>query len=288
MVMLDTFADDPDVIVAHFNHGTRPSADDDQKFVASQAAHYQKPFFTSKQILGSKTTEEVARSARYCFLEQIAREQQAEIYTAHHQDDLLESIAINILRGTGWRGLVPLDRPRIHRPLLSKSKEDIFKYAAKHQICFRQDPTNAEDNYLRNRLRPLIAALPNRTRKQLLELYRSQKNHKQEIELLLQEFLPPSRHYERSWFLPPQVLASSENATSSTGKTTMPTSRSASAEFDQVFIEYLRSALIRTGLSATRPQLQDFLQAIRTYAPGKRFNLPGDHLVTIHKTYFKL
>ena len=261
MVMLDRYADDSTVIVAHFNHGTRPSADEDQHFVQRQSIRYHKPFFTTKQVLGSNVTEETARLARYRFLEQIAREQHAEIYTAHHQDDLLESIAINLLRGTGWRGLVPLDRNSVHRPLLNLSKKDIVIYAAEHRICFRQDPTNVEEHYLRNRLRPIIANLPTSVRQQLLRLYHSQKTCKQEVDQLIAHLLPPDRIYQRSWF----------------------------NEADDIFIlEFLRAALVRANLSATRPQLQDFLQAIRTYAPGKKFNLPGNHLVTMYKSYFKL
>ena len=94
----------------------------------------------------------------------IAKSQNAKIYTAHHQDDLLESIIINLLRGTEWRGLAPMGSQNIARPFIEKGwgKKDILKYAGERQLKFRQDPTNNEDNYLRNRIRTTLAAKNNK------------------------------------------------------------------------------------------------------------------------------
>ena len=63
MVLLHQFRHDPDVIVAHFNHGTRPSADDDQKFVGQIAADYRLPFETENLSLGATVSEAAARAA---------------------------------------------------------------------------------------------------------------------------------------------------------------------------------------------------------------------------------
>ncbi len=261
MVLFDTMKNDPDVVVAHFNHGTRLSANDDQKFVAKIAKENHVPFSTEKANLGADVSEEQARTARYEFLNRVAREQGGKIYTAHHVDDLLESIAINILRGTGWRGLAPLDNPEIMRPLLNWSKNDIYKYAAEHRIVFRQDPTNYEDKYLRNRLRPLIKNLPEETKNELENSFERQRKIKNELENSLNELLPNENVYKRNLFI---VLP------------------------EEVATELLKMALSRAGISTTRPQLNDFLDAIRTYAPEKSFNLPGDRLVKLHKTYFTL
>ena len=261
MVLFDMFKNDPDAIVAHFNHGTRPSADDDQKFVERVANEFHHSFFTEKQMLGADVSEESARAARYDFLKRIAREQNGKIYTAHHANDLLESIAINLIRGTGWRGLAPMSSPDVSRPLLKWTKSDIYQYAAAHQITFRQDPTNQEEKYLRNRLRPLIRNLPDSAKNELLNSSEHQQKLKNEIENTLNELLPSSGIYERTWF------------------SDLP---------ESVAIELLRAALVRAGLSATRPQIKDFLHAIKTYAPEKSFNLPGGKLVKLHKTYFAL
>lgn len=259
MVLFDQFKNDPDAIVAHFNHGTRPSADDDQKFVASIAKKYRRPFYTEKQNLGANVSEEQARAARYEFLQKIAKTQNGKIYTAHHADDLAESIAINLIRGTGWRGLIPLDNAEIVRPMLHYTKTEILEYAATHQITFREDPTNTEEKYLRNRLRPLLKRAPEKP--ELIKLSAAQKELKSQIDQIVQNLLPKTHIYQRAWF------------------NELP---------DEVAIEILRAGLAQISVSATRPKIQEFLTAIRTYAPEKSFNLPGNRLVKLHKTYFTL
>lgn len=257
--LLHMFKDDPEVLIAHFNHGTRPSSDDDEKFVEGLAEKYHKEFIVGRAKLGENVSEERARIARYNFLREIAKEKNAKIFTAHHVDDLVESVAINLLRGTGWRGLVPLDADDIIRPFIEKkfSKKDLLKYAAENGLSFREDPTNHEDNYLRNRVREKALNFEEKTR--LVELYFSQKNIKQEIESIMEEISPKDGIVKRVWF---------------------------SDKDPEVSIEFLRHILKSKNISLTRPQLEDFLLAIKTYAPEKSFNLPGDRLVKLHKTYF--
>lgn len=274
MVLLDLFKNDPEVIIAHFNHGTRPSADADQFFVAKTAEKYHLPFFATKQNLGSNISESKAREFRYRFLQKIATEQNAVIYTAHHIDDLIESITINFLRGTGWRGLTPFSNPNLRRPFLDPSllppnhfsqpfftRNDILRYAAKHQINYRHDPTNSEDFYLRNRIRPLILDLSTNAKKQLFTLYNSQNSIRKSIDFILENILPTNGIYQRAWFR---------------------------SNPDPVLLELLRCATKSANLSLTRPKLQDFLHAIRNYPPEKSFNLPNNQLVKLHKTYFQL
>ena len=263
MVLLHLFLDDPDIIVAHFNHGTRPSADDDEIFVRDFCAEHHIPFCSEKLLLGENVSEERAREARYTFLRRIAQEYHAEIYTAHHTDDLVESIAINLLRGTGHRGLAPLTALGIRRPFLDRgwSKRDILRYASEHSVTFRQDPTNVSDDYLRNRVRAITRDLPASTKQSLYDLFLSQKSIEAEISTILECIVPEDNHFYRADF----------------------------AELDSaVAMEILRFALSKVGISATRPQLADFLTAIRTYRPGKKFNLPDDQLVRLDKNYFML
>ena len=261
--LLDMLKNDPEVIVAHFNHGTRPSSKDDEEFVKNLAKKYDKKFIVGRAELGENTSEEKARNARYDFLRKVAKENQAEIYTAHHLDDLVETIAINLLRGTGWRGLVPLDADGIVRPLIEKNydKKKLLRYAAENDLSFREDPTNHEDNYLRNRLREKLKNLPAENKTKLIELSSSEKNLKQEIEKILTEITPENRIYQRAWF-------------------NMLDKKSA--------LEFLRHITKLEHLSLTRPQLENFLSAVKTYPPEKSFNLPGDKLVKLHKTYFTL
>ncbi len=260
-VLLFMFRDDPDVVVAHFDHGTRASSAEDARFVETLATKYGLPFYLGRAELGSGASEEQARISRYEYLEKLASELDGEIYTAHHLDDLAESMAINLVRGTGWRGLVPFGNNAIRRPFTDikpMNKADILRYAAEHNLSFRQDPTNTSGQYLRNILREKLGP---KAKKHLLEIYHETNNLKIEIDAILDKILPKDGVYERAWF------SNLDNATA---------------------IEILRAGLLRAGISVTRPQALDFLDAIRTYKPGKHFNLPGDRLVEISKNTLSL
>lgn len=265
MVLLDMFRGDPDAVVAHFDHGTRPSSSDDAEFVRRAAELYGLPFISERAELGEAVSEEAARYSRYEFFSKIANELHGQIYTAHHLDDLIESVAINLSRGTGWRGLAPFGNSAIFRPFLSDnlamSKRDILSYAASHEVIFRQDPTNADEQYLRNRLRFSLLDLSEDKREKLVKIYHEMNNLRKEIDALVSEILPPDGVYERAWF---------------------------DDLDDEVALEILRAGLLRSEISATRPQILDFLSAIRSYAPGKKFNLPEDRMVRFTKSSFVL
>ena len=261
--LLHMLKDDPEILVAHFNHGTRLSSSDDEKFVKNLAQKYHKEFIVGHAKLGPDVSEERARIARYEFLRKTAKEKNAQIYTAHHTDDLIESIVINLLRGTGWRGLVPLDASDIVRPLIDKNydKQKLLRYAAKNNLIFRQDPTNTEDNYLRNRIREKLREFSPAEKSRLVELSRAQKNLKTEIDQTLNLVIKNKKTYQRDWF------RDSDTKTA---------------------LELLRFITKENQISLTRPELKNFLNAIKTYAPEKSFNLPKNRLVKIHKTYFVL
>lgn len=271
MVMLDIicrsskYASD-DIIVAHFDHGMRANSAEDAEFVARKAVEYGMEFKLGEGKLGENASEAAARKARYEFLFGI--DPNATVWTAHHLDDLAESVAINLLRGTGWRGLAVLDTPGVRRPFLEVAelyepldKAAILEYAAKRRLEFREDPTNSSDEYLRNRIRHQM----NMSFEQKLELYKLwqiQKQLKHEIDQLLREILPrPGEAWQRSWF---RDLG------------------------ENLALEILRAGILEAGIAATRPQLKDFWQAICNYSSGKCFNLPGDKLVKLGKTEFKL
>jgi len=89
------------------------------------------------------------------FYELLATESYDYILTAHHADDALETFLINFTRGTGLDGLtgIPAINEKTIRPLLLFSREEIEKYANENQIIWREDSSNASDNYLRNKIR---------------------------------------------------------------------------------------------------------------------------------------
>jgi len=108
----------------------------------------------------------VARSARAEWLRATAHRLGLErIATAHHRDDVVETLLMNLLRGTGirgWRGIPRRTGPFI-RPLLDIPRVRIAEHAARHSIPFREDASNSDPAYLRNRVRhelvPLLRAM---------------------------------------------------------------------------------------------------------------------------------
>ncbi|QQS18837.1 hypothetical protein IPL68_02130 [Candidatus Saccharibacteria bacterium] len=87
--------------MAHFDHGIRPDSVEDRKLVQKLAKQYGLPFVYDRAELGAGASEAVAREARYAFLSRVKEAVGADaIITAHHEDDVLETIIINWLRGT--------------------------------------------------------------------------------------------------------------------------------------------------------------------------------------------
>ena len=300
MVMLDMVCRRfslEEVVVAHFDHGIRENSAEDAEFVRRKAVEYGAEFRSGRAELGAGASEAEAREKRYEFLGQLADElddgRGVEIWTAHHLDDLAETVAINFLRGTGWRGLSALDKPGVRRPFLETEliyepmdKAAIFEYAAKRRLAYREDPSNSWDEYLRNRIRHQMnngserannteadfesqggAGLSFEQKLKIWQLWQRQKDLKAEIDRLVVGLMPgPGEEWERKWF---RELDEDELSRA-------------------VAIELLRAGTIRAGISATRPQLENFRRAIIDYLPGKSFNLPEDKLVKFTKEGFRL
>ncbi len=143
------------LIVAHLDHGIRPDSVDDRRLVQATARSYGLPFVYHESRLGPAASEAEAREARYDFLRKTETAAGARaIITAHHQDDVLETAIINILRGSGRKGLTALSgRPGLARPLLGVPKQDIVAYARSHDLRWLEDSTNSDEAYLRNYVR---------------------------------------------------------------------------------------------------------------------------------------
>ena len=253
-----------DIIVAHIDHGTRKSSAEDADFVRQKCQELGVKFYETKLELGEGISEELARKKRYEFLKTIQEKEGGTLCTAHHLDDVLESIAINLIRGTGWRGLTPFYGDELVRSfIISKMwKRDVLKFAGEHGVCFRQDPTNHEADYLRNRVREKMAELDEAARVDIINLFEKQNKLRGKIEKLVTELAEQTivgkNFHKKELFL------------TADGK---------------VSLEILREICLMHGYSLTRKQLGDFLLAIRTYAPHKKFNLPKNHFVTILKNY---
>lgn len=145
-------------IVAHFDHGIRQGSAEDAEFVQDLAQKYQLQFVLGEGRLGPKASEAEARQARYDFLQVVKKDYAAiGIITAHHSDDEIETAIINVLRGTGRRGLAPMRANKnLLRPLLNYSKPQILNYAQQNKLKWREDPSNTDTKYLRNLVRQQI------------------------------------------------------------------------------------------------------------------------------------
>ena len=108
-------AGENNLIVAHIDHGIRPESAEDARFVRGLAQKYSCQFEIIGLGLGSTASEDLARQKRYAFLLQQSQKYNAKIVTAHHRDDMIGSIVINLHRGTGWRGLAVMNRAGIVR-----------------------------------------------------------------------------------------------------------------------------------------------------------------------------
>ncbi|NCU29681.1 tRNA lysidine(34) synthetase TilS [Candidatus Saccharibacteria bacterium] len=184
------------LIVAHFDHGMRQDSAADARFVAGLAKRHNLKFESRREELG-KANEELARSRRYQFLFEIADEHGARLTTAHHLDDLVETVAINLTRGTRWRGLAGMSDERIWRPFLGRTKSELKEYATKHRLEWVEDETNLMDIYQRNRLRSPLSHLSLRDKQKIFELWQNQAKLRGEIsqEAKLRSSFVSNRYY---------------------------------------------------------------------------------------------
>ncbi len=158
-----------EIAIGHVNHGLRGAESDaDEAFVRNLAAAMNVPFgsrridpLALRKGLPSRdrpTLQEAARAGRYEALYALARERGAgAIATAHTADDQAETVLLRLLRGTGPDGLggIPERSPDgvVWRPLLRVSRADLESRARQRRLSWREDPSNASDDYARNRLR---------------------------------------------------------------------------------------------------------------------------------------
>jgi tRNA(Ile)-lysidine synthase len=149
--------------LAHFNHMIRgEEADKDENFVRDVAekeglkleiGRYDVPMLAKKQSL---SLEDAARKARYEFLFRTAQKLNAQkIAIAHNRGDKAETFLINLLRGSGAKGLSGMKpvQHKIIRPLLECQRGEIEQFLKKRHIQYRIDSTNIDTKYIRNRIR---------------------------------------------------------------------------------------------------------------------------------------
>ena len=135
------------------DHGVRgESGKKDLAFVSHACAKYGIPF-RPMTLKNDRKDEAALRRKRYSALQSVGGG--AVIVTAHHADDQLETVLINLIRGSGPRGLagIPRVRDNIVRPLLDFSREQLADWAQFRSLSWREDETNQSQKYLRNKIR---------------------------------------------------------------------------------------------------------------------------------------
>ena len=149
------------LVAAHFNHRLRgEESDRDESFVRENCATLGVACVTAVAST-FPPSEDSARKARYDFLSQVAKERGARfVATAHTADDQAETILHRILRGTGVGGLAGIPKSRefvagisLSRPLLWATRDQVLQYLNAIGQPFRQDSSNVETRFTRNRLR---------------------------------------------------------------------------------------------------------------------------------------
>ena len=258
MVLLDLLSKQRgvEIVVAHFNHGIRPDSSKDELLVAKMAKKYNLPMEAGHGRLGANTSEDQARKARYAFLHSVARKQQAEaILTAHHQDDLIETALINLIRGTGRRGLSAIAvNPDVRRPLLNYPKRRLLSYARKNRLVWSEDSTNKNDDYLRNYLRnQILPKLSKSKRANLLKISDKVANNSKaqdELIAIISHNLTNEGHIDRHKFieLPAEVA-------------------------DELLVYWLRD---KDYLSYQRDAIDRLNTVIRTAKPATRHSVGKD------------
>ena len=152
-----------DFELAHCNFQLRgKESSEDEKFVENLANKYNIKYniirfdtvnYANKYKLSIQVA---ARNLRYAWFTQLAEEKNlTSVITAHHADDSLETFLINLSRGTGVQGLtgIPERSGIVLRPLLKFSRSQIDAHASKHQLNWREDSSNEDVYYLRNKIR---------------------------------------------------------------------------------------------------------------------------------------
>ncbi|MFW6095746.1 MAG: tRNA lysidine(34) synthetase TilS, partial [Bacteroidota bacterium] len=164
MVMLDLFLKaEIKVGIAHVNFQLRGNeADDEQDFVRKYAMNKDIAFhtvaFDTHDYANEKgvSIQVAARQLRYNWFEEIRRKHGYScVAVAHNKNDEVESLLINLTRGTGIRGITGI-KPKqnsVIRPVLFAERKEIMEYAALHNVPFKEDSSNLSVKYSRNRIR---------------------------------------------------------------------------------------------------------------------------------------
>ncbi|GGH36859.1 tRNA(Ile)-lysidine synthase [Dyadobacter endophyticus] len=185
--------------IAHCNFGLRgEESEGDEAFVRELAARCDFPFFVTRpDVKGVAKTASVsiqmaARELRYAWFEKVRGESGYEwIATAHHANDSLETLLLNLTRGTGPAGLTGIApvNGKLIRPLIFSNRAEVARYAAESNISWREDRTNQTDYYHRNKIRHHVIPVLSELNPSLETTFNASSERLRAANVLLEEYL---------------------------------------------------------------------------------------------------
>lgn len=176
------------IICAHVNHNLRKESASEAEFVKEYC--YENDLIFEYMIIdnyaNNKFSEQEARAKRYSFFEELMQKYHAKyLMTAHHGDDLIETIMMRIVRGSNLKGYIGIpkistnSKYQLVRPLLYCTKEEILDYLTKNRLHYVIDKSNENEKYTRNRYRKqLLPFLKNED----INVHKKFLNYSEELE----------------------------------------------------------------------------------------------------------
>lgn len=149
------------IVCAHVNHNLRKESEEEKEFIENYCHENNIPFeYLKIEKYGDDNFHNEARSIRYNFFEKVIKKYNGKyLSTAHHGDDLIETILMRIVRGSTLKGysgfskIMKKNNYKIIRPLISVTKDEILSFAKENDIEYRIDKSNFKNVYTRNRYR---------------------------------------------------------------------------------------------------------------------------------------
>ncbi len=211
-----------DISLAHMNFGLRgEESDRDEKFVRGLANQLSVPIFVQRAETLAYAAEnkisiqETARILRYAWFRELMHRDHSLTYlcTAHHADDNVETVLMNLFRGTGISGLrgIQAKQDNIVRPLLFASRQKIEQYALWQQLAFVEDSSNREEKYTRNFFRLQVIPLIEKVYPSAAENMRLNIERFTGVERLYHQMVDLKRkklvsQHEGAWHIPVEKL----------------------------------------------------------------------------------
>lgn len=185
------------ISLAHCNFSLRGKESDlDEDFVKKLGNKLEIPVFTTQfntEVFAKEnkqSTQIAARSLRYSWFQKLEKEHSFDyVLTAHHADDNLETFLINLTRGTGLEGLtgIPEINGRIVRPLLKFSRKEILTFIKENKIEWREDKSNAQTKYIRNKIRHKVVPFLKEINPSLLNTFAKTAEYLKESQHILED-----------------------------------------------------------------------------------------------------